>query len=260
MTDSLRSLLLREAARINSPEFIEADPVQFPRRFSAQADVEIVALLAAHLAWGNRTLIRRDVERLLSMMDNQPSAWVRDQAYEAVADDQNIHRTFFGRNLKHLLRGLHRVYSRYGTLDEFCRQSGAPQCECSSWVLAEALNHEMAQANSGESDSRCLPLNLRTTALKRLNMALRWLVRCDGIVDMGVWRSLTPAQLYVPLDVHVGRTALTLGLTDRTTADRRTAVELTQVLRTVCPDDPVLLDFALFGLGVSHAPILPSDC
>ncbi len=252
MTDALRERLLREAARINSPEFIAADPVQFPRRFSRQADVEIVSLLAAHLAWGNRTLIRRDVERLLQIMEQQPAAWVRSGAFEDVADEQNIHRTFFGRNLKHMMRGLRSIYARFETLDDFCRHSGAAQSEWPAWLLAEALNCEMAEANGGEADSRCLPLNLRTTALKRLNMALRWLVRRDGIVDMGLWRSLTPAQLYVPLDVHVGRTARTLGLITRTAADRRTAVELTAVLREVCPDDPVKLDFALFGLGVNH--------
>ena len=80
-------------------------------------------------------------------------------------------------------------------------------------------------------------------------MALRWLVRDDGIVDMGVWKGvITPAQLYIPLDVHVGDTARSLGLLDRRANDRRSVEQLTATLRTIRPHDPVYYDYALFGL------------
>lgn len=257
MDKDTAELLLSEAHRINSPEFIADDPVQFARRFAhSKADAEIASLLAAHIAWGNRRMICRNADRLLSeTMDSQPLAWLMEGAYEAVPDEANIHRTFFGRNLKHMMRGLRAIYARHGSLDDFCRHCGAPLSETPSWHLAEAINRELAEANGGRSDSRCLPLNLQATALKRLNMALRWLVRRDGIVDLGLWQSLTPAQLFVPVDVHVGNVARELGLLTRRANDRRTAIELTAELRTVCPDDPVLLDFALFGIGVSGRQI-----
>jgi uncharacterized protein (TIGR02757 family) len=248
ISPEIAELLLSEAKRINSPDFIAADPVQFPRRFTELADVEIVSLLAAHLAWGNRKMICRDTERLLALMDMQPHRYVMDCGYEELPDEINIHRTFFGRNLKHMLRGLRAIYQRHGSLDAFCRACGAPQSDYPSWHLAAAINAEMAAANGGETDSRCLPLNLESTALKRLNMALRWLVRRDGIVDMGLWTSLTPAQLFIPLDVHVGDTARELGLVTRRANDRRTTVELTETLRTLRPDDPVYFDYALFGI------------
>ena len=252
MNAEITELLLSEAARINSPEFIAADPVQFPRRFlSSQPDAEIVSLLAAHIAWGNRKMICRDADRMLEMMDGQPHAFVMEGAYEAISDTTNIHRTFFGRNLKHFMRGLRAIYSRHATLDDFCRCCGAPDSEFPAWHLAAAINDELARANGGTSDCRCLPLNLQTTALKRLNMALRWLVRRDGIVDLGMWRSLSPAQLFIPVDVHVGDTARSLGLITRKANDRRTAVEITCRMREICPDDPVLLDFALFGIAVT---------
>ncbi len=246
--DDIAELLESEAARINSTGFIAADPVQFPRRFSSQADVEIVSLLAAHLAWGNRKMICRDVERLLALMEHRPALYVAEGAFEELPDGLNIHRTFFARNLKHMLRGVRRIYAAHGSLDAFCRACGASHSAFPAWTLAAAMNHEMAEAGGGVGDSRCLPLNLNTTALKRLNMALRWLVRNDGIVDMGLWRSLTPAQLYIPLDVHVGDTARDLGLVTRKANDRRTVVDLTETLRTLRPDDPVYFDFALFGI------------
>lgn len=250
ITPETASLLRREAARINSTDFIAADPVQFPRRYSEPADIEIVSLLAAHLAWGNRKMICRDIERLLEMMTPSPSVWVRNGAFESVPDDLNIHRTFFGRNLKHLLRGLESILREYPTLDAWAATLGLHGKQGAPWILAEALNERLAAANGGTGDSRCFPLNLKTTALKRLNMALRWLVRRDGIVDLGIWNSMTPADLYIPLDVHAGNTARALGLTTRKANDRQTTEEITAALRTLRPDDPAFFDYALFGLGI----------
>lgn len=252
MTDpfDLRELLDSEARRINSEAFIADDPVQFPRRFSSLPDIEITALLCATLAWGNRRMICRDCERLLTLMDNQPYAYVIDEGYLDLDPDINIHRTFFGRNLRHYLRGLRAIYTRHGSLNDFARAIGAREAEAPAWRLAEGLNAELSAANSGCTDSRCLPVNTSTTALKRLNMALRWLVRRDGIVDLGVWDSITPAQLRIPLDVHVGDVSRELGLLCRRSNDRKAVEELTGHLREFNPDDPTLYDFALFGIGM----------
>lgn len=255
MTDNdLRELLDSEAARINSKEFIADDPVQFPRRFSDLRDIEISALLTSSIAWGNRRMICRDCNRLLALMDNRPYEFMADGAYEELPDDDNIHRTFFNRHLKYYLRGLRRIYSRHGSLQEFGRAAGIADSATPSWKLIEAVNAELAEANAPAADSatasRCLPQNLRTTALKRVNMALRWLVRNDGIVDLGVWDVITPAQLYIPLDVHVGDVSRELGLLTRKADDRRSVVELTERLRRYNPVDPCIYDFALFGIGM----------
>lgn len=252
MTDpfDLRELLDSEARRINSEAFIADDPVQFPRRFSSLPDIEITALLCATLAWGNRRMICRDCEKLLTLMDNQPYAYVIDEGYLDLDPDINIHRTFFGRNLRHYLRGLRAIYTRHGSLNDFARAIDAGEAEAPAWRLAEGLNAELSSANSGCTDSRCLPVNTSTTALKRLNMALRWLVRRDGIVDLGVWDSITPAQLRIPLDVHVGDVSRELGLLCRRSNDRKAVEELTGRLRAFNPDDPTLYDFALFGIGM----------
>lgn len=242
-------LLLQEARRINNPAFIADDPVQFPRRFTALPDIEIAALLCASIAWGNRKMICRNCDRMLALMDNEPYSYVMERGYEDLPD-MNIHRTFFAGNLRHFLRGLHSIYARHGSLDAFAAHHRVADDPYAPWRLVELINRELAAANQGCADSRCLPLNLRTTALKRVNMALRWLVRRDGIVDLGVWSSLAPRQLFIPLDVHVGDTARQLGLITRRANDRTAAVQLTEAMRTVCPDDPALMDFALFGIGM----------
>lgn len=250
MTEDIKTLLDEEAGRINNPAFINEDPVQFPRRFSRLQDIEIVAFLSATIAWGNRKMICRNAEKMLAMMDYDPYNYVMDKGYEEIDPTINIHRTFFGRHFQQYLNGLNSIFSRYGSLDEFCSARHVSESEMPAWKLVEEMQQVFTNANGGVKCERCLPHNLSTTALKRINMALRWLVRDDGIVDMGVWRSIPKSKLYIPLDVHVGNTARNLELIERKANDRRTVEELTGVLRALRPEDPVYYDYALFGIGI----------
>ena len=87
---------------------------------------------------------------------------------------------------------------------------------------------------------------------KRLNMFLRWMVRNDKGVDFGIWKSIDPSMLYIPLDIHSGNSARKLGLLKRKINDWKAVEELTANLREFDPADPVKYDFALFGLGVDE--------
>lgn len=248
ISDDLAILLNEEAARYNTPEFIVDDPVQFPRRFTDKRDIEIVSLLVSTIAWGRRPMICRNAEKMLQLMDYQPHAYLMDSGYEDLTEG-NIHRTFFNHNLRHYMRGLNAIYRKFGSLENFAVRCGASEVEFPAWHLAAAVNSCLKEANEGETDSRCLPLNLDKSALKRFNMALRWLVRDDGIVDMGVWSAIKPSQLFIPLDVHVGNVSRNLGLLFRRSNDRAAVEELTTALRQLKPEDPVYYDFALFGIG-----------
>lgn len=245
-----RQLLEDEALRINCPAFIAADPVQFPRRFSEIRDIEISALLSAMIAWGNRKMICRDADRLLDLMNNEPYLYLKSGEFENLDDDRNIHRTFFARHLKYFLRGMKEIYSRFSSLDQLAQSIKAGEHEAPAWRLVEEIQKYMGSANLGTTCSQCFPTNLKNTALKRINMALRWLVRDDGIVDMGVWSSIPKSKLFIPLDIHVGNISRSLGLLDRKANDRKSVEQLTAVLRQLDPEDPVKYDFALFGIGI----------
>lgn len=254
---SLRDFLDREAARINNTDFIANDPVQFPRRFSRLQDIEAVSLLSASIAWGKRKMICNNCEKMLAIMENSPLEYIREGAFEQLPDELNIHRTFFARNFKYMLRGLARIFSRYGSLCDFATANRVGEHETPSWQLVELMQREFSEANGGTTDSQCLPTQLRNTALKRINMALRWLVRDDGIVDMGVWTAIPKSKLFIPLDVHVGDTARSLGMVERRANDKRTVLELTAMLRRMRPDDPVIYDYALFGIGIGDKYLAP---
>lgn len=98
-------LLDAEARRINAPEFVAADPVQFPRQFSALPDIEIAAFLSATIAWGNRKMICNNCNKMLRLMDFQPYRYVMDCGYDDLGERFNIHRTFFSDDLHTIYAG-----------------------------------------------------------------------------------------------------------------------------------------------------------
>ena len=61
---------------------------------------------------------------------------------------------------------------------------------------------------------------------------------------------MPPSKLLVPLDTHMHRIAMTLGLTKRKQADLRTALEITEAFRKFSPSDPVRYDFVLTRFGI----------
>jgi uncharacterized protein (TIGR02757 family) len=236
-------------------DFIAKDPVQFPRRFSKRADVEIAAFLAATIAWGRRDLIIRSAQRMFALMGISPSTFVQTGNYRKLKD-RCIHRTFFENDLRYFCKGFRHCYAKYGTLEKLF--ASAPDV----WQGIALFREEMAVANGGRFSKHIAnpgtPVSGTATgagsACKRINLALRWLVR-KGPVDTGLWKSIKPAALYIPLDVHVARTARKLGLLNRKSNDRKAVVELTEKLRGLCKEDPVKYDFALFEMGLSTNPI-----
>jgi len=243
---NIKELLDFQVERHNRPEFADNDPVQFPRRFKELRDVEIVAFLVSNIAWGKRSMILRNAERMLKQIGACPFDYVMSEGYEQLGK-ANVHRTFFEHNMSYMLRGFRRFYSLYDSMDAYM----ASATEKTPQRLVETLRCVAAEANDNKYDIRCYSNDLRNSALKRVNLALRWLVRNDGIVDLGVWKSMKPSELFIPLDVHAGNTARTLGLLERRTNDWKAVAELTARLREFNAADPVIYDFALFGIGVN---------
>lgn len=249
--EKLKERLDRLVAQYNVPSFADNDPVQFPRRYTDKRDIEISSLLTSTIAWGRRPMILRNADKIDTILGHEPYRFVSEGDIEAIGEE-NVHRTFFGRHLRYFLRGLREVYRRYGSLEDFAVAVGATADEAPAWLVAARLNAVLADASAHcplGGPTRCLPDDVDKSALKRLNMALRWLVRDDGIVDMGVWSALKPDKLYIPLDVHSGNTSRALGLLERRQNDRKAVEELTGNLRKLNAADPTIYDFALFGAG-----------
>ena len=232
MNPDTASVLKEFAVQYNRPDLFEQDPIRFPKHFAvlmeegkaSLQDVEVAAVIAAHLAWGRRDMIVRDCTRAFDEMDWQPHNYVMEARYRS--DDRSLHRTIKWSDFAAICSRLKRYYSENLSLET---------------ASVENIRCEIY----GQKPDR-------NAANKKINMMRRWMVRRDGIVDLGLWRNTDPASLIIPLDVHVHRVALEMGLTSRRSADARTAAEITAALKEVFPDDPCLGDFALFAYGVSR--------
>ena len=247
--EKLKILLDEKVAQYNNKDFIKNDPVQFPHLFSDRRDIEISALLAATIAWGNRAMIIKSCNRMLfGIMGGKPYDYIMKGEWNTLAERENIHRTFFAGDLKYLCAGLKNIYEKHGSMEPLFVGNDM-------WSGIATLREELSAANAGATTRHVSnPIAAKgkpASACKRLHMMLRWLSRNDGIVDLGIWSNISPSQLMIPLDVHVARTARNLGLITRKQNDRKTVEELTARLREFSPDDPVRYDFALFGVGVS---------
>ena len=251
---NIKAILDEQVERINTIDFIKDDPVQFPHRFSKLQDIEITAFTTATIAWGKRSMILRDADRMLSLMNNTPYDFVMNKGFEYLGK-ANVHRTFFQPDLAYILRGFHSIYSKYDSINDMVKELEISNDLAPAWRLCEEIRKISFLANDKQYNSQCFPSNFNNSALKRINLAIKWLVRNDGIVDLGVWDSIKPSQLYIPLDVHVGNTARKLGLLNRKSNDRKTVVELTEILRDFNSNDPVIYDYALFGIGVNGVEI-----
>jgi uncharacterized protein (TIGR02757 family) len=234
----------------NQPAFIGSDPVSIPHRFRDKADIEISGFLTATLSWGNRKSILASARRLLHLMGDSP----HDFLVHAGTKDFKpfltfVHRTFNGDDCLFFLSALQVLYRQYGSLEPLFVSMNTQGAAHAIGVFRDAM---LAQEHLPRS-AKHISNPAAGSAAKRINMFLRWMVRSDDRgVDFGLWKSVDPASLVCPIDVHSGRVARNLGLLRRGANDWKAAEELTAALRQFDPADPVKYDFALFGLGVSE--------
>lgn len=246
----IKELLEESVYRYNCQEFISLDPISIPHQFEQKADIEISGFLAATIAWGNRTMIVRNANRLIQLMEFEPYRFVMeasDSEMECVGTF--VHRTFNGSDLLFMLRSLRNIYKRHGGMETvfergFYRGNSVYSALAyfrSIFFETEHLTHCEKHISSVEKGA----------SAKRLNMYLRWMVRNDGRgVDFGLWNGIPASALMLPLDVHTGEVSRKLGILRRKQNDWKAVEEVTSVLREMDASDPVKYDFALFGLGI----------
>ena len=239
----------RKAAEYGTSRFIQGDPVQIPHLFTKKQDREIAGFFAAIFAWGNRTTIIGKSRELMGMMDMRPHDFCLHASPRELGSLAGFrHRTFNGDDLLYFVDFFRRHYRRYDSLETAFSQGMDPRDVTVEKGLVRFREYFFEDAHLQRTEKH-IASPLQHSACKRINMFLRWMVRKDE-VDLGIWTGIRPAQLICPLDLHVMRVARRFGLVTRKQADWAAALELTENLRRLDPEDPVRFDLALFGLGI----------
>jgi len=248
MPKHLKKFLDQKVEEYNRPAFIKDDPISIPHLFKKKQDIEIAGFFAAVFSWGNRTTIINKSNELMMRMDNSPFDFIKDHSIKELKKLKGFkHRTFNEDDLFFFIESLRHHYSKFSSLEaaffpnkNFDIEQGLIHFK-KYFLSAEHLKRTEKHISSPSQKSTC----------KRLNMYLRWMVRDDNNgVDFGLWKSISPAKLIIPIDLHVARVAKKLGLLKRKQVDWLAAVELTEALRQLDDKDPVKYDFALFNLGI----------
>ncbi len=252
--EQIYELLERKYKEYNSASFIGADPINIPHGFSKLQDIEITAFWIAMLAWGNRKSIISSGNKLVELMDGAPHDFVLNHQETDLKRFLDFkHRTFNATDALYFIEFFKQHYSRHNSLETLFLKPEAGKQKSENTGARLALFHEnfFSLEDAPHRTRKHIATPERGSTCKRMNMFLRWMVRKDKQgVDFGLWKKIKPAELYIPLDVHVDRTARKLGLIKRKQTDWETVVELTENLRNFDPKDPVKYDFALFGLSV----------
>lgn len=231
--------------KYNRKDLVSPDPLEFLHRWTDTQDREIAALIGACFAYGNVKAITKNLNGIFARMP-------APRTYILTATPAKLNNDFDGfkyrfttqREWCGFLLRLKTILKKYGSL-EACFLSGLSPADAN---ICRALTHFAHCLREGTDIHTLVPDPDKKSAMKRLNLFLRWMVRQDE-VDPGGWQ-VSPRLLVVPLDVHMHRCARALGLTKRNSADMTTALDITRNLAKFCPEDPVKYDFCITRFGI----------
>lgn len=249
MAYTLNENLKRWAEQYETAEFVKNDPVQIPRRYDSRVNIEISAFVTAWIAWGNRKQIIKKADFIdREIFHGAPYHYIVGTDTQGAAPEwrqykgstESFYRTFTFGDFHDLCARLYDVYTSAESMEAAIKKTHETNGETALSTL-QSLFGSVNGVPDFETQSAC----------KRLCLFLRWMCRKGSPVDFGLWDVCDPRNLIIPLDTHVHKWAIRLGLTKRRTPDLRTAIEITDRFAEVFPDDPAKGNFSLFGYGVN---------
>jgi uncharacterized protein (TIGR02757 family) len=260
MREELLRQRLDELYRQYDHRFVTPDPLEFVRAQETDADREVVGLLASSLAFGTVGQIKASIARVLAVLGPHPAEAVRALDPGSVARSLSSfkHRWSDGRDVACLLHFTRQMLEASDSIEGFFTQGLAEGGDVEG-ALQSFSERALVLDHGGLYGRGLLPARagvryffpspVQGSACKRLNLYLRWMVRRDG-VDLGVWRSVDPKALVIPLDAHIFAISRRVRLTRYKSAGWPMARDITRRLRRLDPADPVKYDFALHRMGL----------
>ena len=237
--------------KLNQRKYVHPDPLEFLYAYQDIREREIVGLVSSSLAYGRVAQINRSVATILKIMGPQPSVFLDASNFESLkaAFDGFVHRFTTGNQMAAFMTGVKAVLKEYGSLEE-CFTAGLEKKDTTVFSGLCFFADKIRQ-NCPACPDHLIPVPMRGSACKRFHLFLRWMVRKDA-VDPGGWDGGLTPKLIIPLDTHMHRICLQLGMTHRKTADMKTALETTRSFGTISSHDPVKYDFSLTRLGIRN--------
>ena len=247
MTEKLAEMLRCYAQQYETAEFLEGDPSWFMHQVRGRENQESMAFLASCLSYGSRPQFMLKIQSILTSSGGDVDEWIRKGEFETCfrsVDEKCFYRLFSRATMYRFLCAYKELLANYGTLGDYVKENASDGLEAIDTICRYFDKYDIGIVIPQDTHSAC----------KRLCMFLRWMVRDNSPVDLGLWANFIDRRsLIIPLDTHVLRQSIQLGLLQTKTASMRSARQLTLALAEVFPDDPLKGDFALFGLGINNS-------
>jgi uncharacterized protein (TIGR02757 family) len=232
----------------------DKDAIQFPRRYPDPRDREVVALLAACLAYGRVDLFGPQVALLLDRMGPSPSRFVLgfDPLKDAARFRDFRYRFNRPRDIAAFCYAAQRILLAHGSLRSYFLSGYSPEDPDVGRALERFVDGFLTQdlrpifprGRLSRGYRHLFPRPSAGGPCKRLHLFLRWMARREP-PDFGLWPEVSPSKLLMPIDTHVENMSRAIGLTRRKSRSWRMASEITERLRRLDPEDPVKYDFSL---------------
>ncbi len=245
LSSATKELLLLYADEYERPRFLLGDPSWFMHQVVGAENQESMAFIASCLSYGRRQQFMQKLQTILDLTGGEVDRWVRAGDFEShfrAGDESSFYRLFTHDMMHRFLCAYRQLLQDYGTLGFYVREHASDGYSAVAAITRYFGERGVSAVVPRDTQSAC----------KRVCMFLRWMVRKNSPVDLGLWSSFIDRRtLIMPLDTHVLEQSVRLGLLESRTATMSTARRLTAQLLEIFPDDPLRADFALFGYGVN---------
>jgi uncharacterized protein (TIGR02757 family) len=233
--------------QFHRPEYISPDPLEVVYRYKKNEDREIVALIAAALAYGRVQQILVNIDRVLEPLGKSPIRFLTQTNPKELRTHFKAfqHRWTTSGELIAFLLGIQHVVKTWGSLENAFIEYHTPK----EGTVRNGLIGMVDAILQGQPHNSLLSDPAKSSACKRLYLYLRWMVRDDQI-DTGCWTQVDPGHLIVPLDTHLFRAAKAFRMTKRKQANIQTSLEITKAFGRLAPGDPLKYDFVVTRLGI----------
>ena len=231
------------AEKYETKDFLNGDPSWFMHQVEGKLNQETFAFIASCLSYGSRKQFFPKIQYILDCSEGNVYEWVKEGRFEDnIPDETCYYRLYTNSLMNNFLRAYRELILEYNSLGKYLsRNSVKTGIEAIEMITSYFSSHGIEVIVPKDSKSSC----------KRVCMFLRWMVRDNSPVDLGLWDFIDKRTLIMPMDTHVLQEACAMGLLNTKSTSMSSALRLTARMKDIFPDDPLKGDFALFGYGVN---------
>ena len=232
------------AEKYETKEFLNGDPSWFMHQVKGKPNQETLAFIASCLSYGSRKQFFPKIQYILDCSEGNVYDWLKDERFEDDIPDNGdcYYRLYSNSLMNRFLKAYRELIHKHGSLGRYLFGNDVRTgMEAIETITSYFSSHGIEVIVPKDAKSSC----------KRICMLLRWMVRDNSPVDLGLWDFIDKRTLIMPMDTHVLQEACAMGLLNTKSTSMSSALRLTARMRDIFPDDPLKGDFALFGYGVN---------